>query len=47
MRLARSDQSPNKTKDTNSIEYEYVAVFHATGSQSECHFVVGAGEAQS
>ncbi len=32
MRFARSDQSPNKTKDTNRIEYEYVTIFYTTGA---------------
>lgn len=32
MRFAQSEQSPNKTEDTNRIEYEYVTIFYTTGA---------------
>ncbi len=39
MRFARSDQSPNKTQNTNRIEYEQITIFYAAGvvsSEKNC-----------
>ncbi|MGL4734156.1 MAG: hypothetical protein ACRCWB_03450 [Enterovibrio sp.] len=32
MRFARHDLSPNKTKEANRIEHEYITIFHTTGA---------------